>query len=729
MYEIDKLASLSIGVQGENGARNIEVDMTSWAEEFPGASFHVLFKAYNEAYASPMTSTRTGNILTWNVTLGATQTAGVGYTEIRAINPTTGLVKKTKIIPTSVERSVTGYDTASVPPPYTDWVNGVLAAADDAEDAKDAAETAQAAAEEALEEFTPTAEFVNETMTAQGYRLTGEDIGWEDNRLGKNDYPATSATESHTDYLPVFGGQKLYFKTHMSTNAYCFLYDYNKGILASYHPSSGTAADAYEADITLPGNAAWLRLSCSDAYIEDTEVFVKGAAGAISEALSRADDSPMRALSFTLTQKKRISGEDGSESASTSENMYATSMIDVHDVSKVYFVTAFNNGEHGYAFYNNGVFVSGKRGDAIEQSQYKKHYTVDVPDNADGLRFTCYAAGNGNYMYTTDCVVYAVPRCADIRKTVGGFDGRIAANTTAIAANAASIAANTTAIAANTSGISTNAAAITQNTTDIGELENRVDTPSFALPFTLQATYYISTTYNGVRKSETMDTIGSGQYYRYWWSKWIDIRGVDKIRLNTIFTSSSGYAFRKGDQLTVSMWIRPMASAAWQRLFDFGHDSSHYIYLTTSTGTTSRLAMKAGTNEQTIDFQRFTVGKWHHVVVTLAPGTAAVYVNGKAVAQREEIPFGISDIVPIINYFGRSQASSSTYFQGNLEDVRLYNYALTADEVSQLYDTVSAIETTQQDSPAATIHSLDGMRLQQPRHGLNIINGKVQLNR
>ena len=185
----------------------------------------------------------------------------------------------------------------------------------------------------------------------------------------------------------------------------------------------------------------------------------------------------------------------------------------------------------------------------------------------------------------------------------------------------------------------------------------------------------------------------------------------------------------KGDQLTVSMWIRPMASAAWQRLFDFGHDSSHYIYLTTSTGTTSRLAMKAGTNEQTIDFQRFTVGKWHHVVVTLAPGTAAVYVNGKAVAQREEIPFGISDIVPIINYFGRSQASSSTFFQGNLEDVRLYNYALTADEVSQLYDTVSAIETTQQDSPSATIHSLDGMRLQQPRHGLNIINGKVQLNR
>ena len=160
MYEIDKLSYLRIGVQGENVATTIEVDMTAWADEYPGASFHVLFKARNEDLPSPMTSEYAEPVLSWIVTSDATQTAGVGYTEIRAINPETGLVRKTKIIPTSVERSITPGESSSVPPAYSSWVNTVLGYKTDAEAAKDDAEAAQAAAEAAQEAAEAAAESV-----------------------------------------------------------------------------------------------------------------------------------------------------------------------------------------------------------------------------------------------------------------------------------------------------------------------------------------------------------------------------------------------------------------------------------------------------------------------------------------------------------------------------------------------------------------------------------------
>jgi len=129
--QIDKVYSLNIGVQGENIARAIELDMTAWVEAYPDATFHVLFKPYNESEALPMVSSFEDNILTWTPTLSATAVSGVGYTEIRAIDPDTGLIRKSRIIPTSVENSVSGTE-ADPPAPYQDWVNRILKAGVDA---------------------------------------------------------------------------------------------------------------------------------------------------------------------------------------------------------------------------------------------------------------------------------------------------------------------------------------------------------------------------------------------------------------------------------------------------------------------------------------------------------------------------------------------------------------------------------------------------------------------
>jgi hypothetical protein len=155
---INKLQYLTIGQQGENAANTVQIDMTPWVEEFPNARFHLLFKAYNENSPIPMVTEYDGetHVLTWTITLSATEIAGVGYTEVRALDVENGVLKKSRIIPTTVENSVTGVEGGTIPMPYEDWVNTVLNYTDqaidarnDAIDAQTAAETAQAAAEAA----------------------------------------------------------------------------------------------------------------------------------------------------------------------------------------------------------------------------------------------------------------------------------------------------------------------------------------------------------------------------------------------------------------------------------------------------------------------------------------------------------------------------------------------------------------------------------------------------
>lgn len=134
MYLVDKIQYLQIGVQGENEATNIDIDVTAWMEQLPGATFGILFKPYNSADpAVPVVTEFSADEhrLTWVVTASVTNTVGVGYTEIRALEGS--VIKKSRIIPTSVENSVSGGAAVNPPEAYEDWYNSVLQTASDAE--------------------------------------------------------------------------------------------------------------------------------------------------------------------------------------------------------------------------------------------------------------------------------------------------------------------------------------------------------------------------------------------------------------------------------------------------------------------------------------------------------------------------------------------------------------------------------------------------------------------
>lgn len=186
------------------------------------------------------------------------------------------------------------------------------------------------------------------------------------------------------------------------------------------------------------------------------------------------------------------------------------------------------------------------------------------------------------------------------------------------------------------------------------------------------------------------------------------------------------------EALSVAMWVNMNGTSAWQRLFDFGYDTNHYIFLTPRTTSSSstakmRLALKNGDEERILDCPTgLPTRQWKHVVVTIDGKAATIYLDGEQVAHTDDMGINMADINPVVNYLGRSQFDSDPYLNASLDDVQLYSYALSPTEVQQVFDGSAAIKTpgAWTEDNLQDVYSLDGRKLAKPQHGINIVDGK-----
>jgi hypothetical protein len=78
-------------------------------------------------------------------------------------------------------------------------------------------------------------------------------------------------------------------------------------------------------------------------------------------------------------------------------------------------------------------------------------------------------------------------------------------------------------------------------------------------------------------------------------------------------------------------------------------------------------------------------GVWKHVAVTLSGNTGTLYVDGVQVGQNTNITLRPSSLGNTnLNYIGRSQYSDP-YLDGQIDEFRIYNRALSAAEVLALF--------------------------------------------
>ncbi len=139
---------------------------------------------------------------------------------------------------------------------------------------------------------------------------------------------------------------------------------------------------------------------------------------------------------------------------------------------------------------------------------------------------------------------------------------------------------------------------------------------------------------------------------------------------------------------TLAMWVNWSGSgAAWQRMFDFGSGESINMFLTPNTGANLlRFAITINTNgdeDQTTSPEILPTG-WHHVAVVIDIDNTShkLYLDGVVVDENTEARLVPSDMgVTTQNWLGRSQYSADAYFNGILDDFRIYDTALSAIEI------------------------------------------------
>lgn len=171
------------------------------------------------------------------------------------------------------------------------------------------------------------------------------------------------------------------------------------------------------------------------------------------------------------------------------------------------------------------------------------------------------------------------------------------------------------------------------------------------------------------------------------------------------------------DEMTISLWAYwTNPSSTNVRIFDFGNGPTQYMYLTPQNGKGICFGIKNGGAEQQLTYgRRLGTRAWKHLVVTLGAGGASLYMDGEEIAHSDEVTIKPSDIRASLNYLGRGQTASAAKFRGNIDDVRIFNYALSANEVKALTEeAISGIELQEKNAPtvgADVLYDLQGRRI------------------
>jgi hypothetical protein len=142
---------------------------------------------------------------------------------------------------------------------------------------------------------------------------------------------------------------------------------------------------------------------------------------------------------------------------------------------------------------------------------------------------------------------------------------------------------------------------------------------------------------------------------------------------------------------TIGGWVYVDKHQTWSRFFDFGFNSHEYMTFITKTSYNKSCFIVTRDSgrfaEKKICADTIPQGKWTHVAVTLSGKTATLYINGEKADSRDDVimnPFQLQLGDSERLWLGRSQSSGDPLLAGKIDDFRIYNGAMLAEEVYAL---------------------------------------------
>lgn len=137
-YDVTKGGYILLGRCGENLARTVGIDVSEYLKEFPGAVVTLLHRRHGESGIYPVAAELRDGCLVWQPTSADTAIVGDGEAEVRVT--VNGVLAKSKILSTMVDKSLTGQET-DAPEPGMDWVDKITTAIGSVQNMKAEAES------------------------------------------------------------------------------------------------------------------------------------------------------------------------------------------------------------------------------------------------------------------------------------------------------------------------------------------------------------------------------------------------------------------------------------------------------------------------------------------------------------------------------------------------------------------------------------------------------------
>ena len=169
------------------------------------------------------------------------------------------------------------------------------------------------------------------------------------------------------------------------------------------------------------------------------------------------------------------------------------------------------------------------------------------------------------------------------------------------------------------------------------------------------------------------------------------------------------------DANSISFWYKTNTTAlpSGHRMAisgDAGASGATYVSLFQNGLAKPFVSMRIGTTQRTLDSGvPSVVGQWTHVVATWDGSRIKIYVDG--ILKNTSADFSGDRLLGFggsTGYIGRYQADAGYEFFGSIDDVRLYNRALLASEVTALYQydqTVPAANVVSTGCSANCLHT------------------------
>ena len=192
------------------------------------------------------------------------------------------------------------------------------------------------------------------------------------------------------------------------------------------------------------------------------------------------------------------------------------------------------------------------------------------------------------------------------------------------------------------------------------------------------------------------DASGNGRAGSYLGSPTLGQAGVVAGNAAAGFNGSSQYgqvpydAALNGSQFSVEAWVKLAGGAGTYRSVVTSRTGSFGGYiLYASSADTWQFWLGSGSLWRVVSGPAVTLNAWTHLVATFDGATAKLYVNGVLAGSSTGAAFAANTTAPLRFAAGRSEGVASYFLPGSLDELAVYNSALSAARVQAHYNAVN----------------------------------------